>query len=203
MTIIAFDKKTLAADKQCNFGDGKCKTTKIHKVLHHVVGMTGKACDDYRLCRWIEKGMVIEDWPFVEEDEELMEAIVINTKTGEVRRYTTECKGYYEDLSEADFFAIGAGCNYAMMAMHLGYSAEDAVLKTNELCPTCGLGVDVIQLKKGSEMPSKSKEQAETMQAVAHNPEFATKVGIPTLVAKEFEAADKRKAKKKVDKKKK
>lgn len=41
-------------------------------------------------------------------------------------------------------------------------------------------------------MPSKSKKQARTMAAAAHNPEFAAKVGIPQKVAKEFNKADKR-----------
>jgi hypothetical protein len=40
-------------------------------------------------------------------------------------------------------------------------------------------------------MPSKSKAQARLMAAAAHNPSFAKKVGIPTSVAKEFNAADK------------
>ena len=39
-------------------------------------------------------------------------------------------------------------------------------------------------------MPSKSKKQAKTMAAAAHNPKFAKKVGIPTTVAKDFNAAD-------------
>jgi hypothetical protein len=39
-------------------------------------------------------------------------------------------------------------------------------------------------------MPSKSKAQARTMQAAAHNPAFAKKVGIPQSVAKDFTAAD-------------
>lgn len=45
-------------------------------------------------------------------------------------------------------------------------------------------------------MPSKSAKQHRTMQAAAHNPAFAKKVGIPVKVAKEFVAADKRQAKK-------
>lgn len=45
-------------------------------------------------------------------------------------------------------------------------------------------------------MPSKSKKQARTMRAAKHNPAFAKKVGIPQKVAREFVAADKRKAKK-------
>jgi hypothetical protein len=40
-------------------------------------------------------------------------------------------------------------------------------------------------------MPSKSKSQHNLMQAVAHSPAFAKKVGIPTSVGKDFAAADK------------
>jgi len=40
-------------------------------------------------------------------------------------------------------------------------------------------------------MPSKSPAQKRLMQAVAHSPKFAKKVGIPTSVGKEFEKADK------------
>ena len=39
-------------------------------------------------------------------------------------------------------------------------------------------------------MPSKSKAQARLMSAVAHNPEFAHKVGIPQSVGKDFNEAD-------------
>lgn len=39
-------------------------------------------------------------------------------------------------------------------------------------------------------MPSKTEKQKRTMQAAAHNPAFAKKMGIPTKVAKEFNRAD-------------
>jgi len=45
-------------------------------------------------------------------------------------------------------------------------------------------------------MPSKSKAQANLMRAVANNPTFAKKVGIPKSVGKEFSDADKRRPKK-------
>jgi len=41
-------------------------------------------------------------------------------------------------------------------------------------------------------MPSKSPKQKKFMDAVAHNPKFAKKVGVPTSVGKEFVKADKR-----------
>ena len=40
-------------------------------------------------------------------------------------------------------------------------------------------------------MPSKSKAQHNFMNAVAHSPEFAKKVGVPQSVGKEFSNADK------------
>ena len=40
-------------------------------------------------------------------------------------------------------------------------------------------------------MPSSSKKQHNFMAAVAHNPEFAKKVGVPQSVGKDFSAADK------------
>ena len=40
-------------------------------------------------------------------------------------------------------------------------------------------------------MPSKSPSQHRLMEAVAHNPAFAKKVGIPQTVGKDFASADK------------
>lgn len=41
-------------------------------------------------------------------------------------------------------------------------------------------------------MPSKSPSQHRLMEAVAHNPAFAKKTGIPQKVGKEFSKADKK-----------
>lgn len=46
-------------------------------------------------------------------------------------------------------------------------------------------------------MPSVSAKQHRFMEAVAHNPAFAKKAGVPQKVGKEFAAADKAKAGKK------
>lgn len=43
-------------------------------------------------------------------------------------------------------------------------------------------------------MPSKSPAQHRLMEAVAHSPKFAKKVGIPQTVGKDFAAADKAKS---------
>lgn len=41
-------------------------------------------------------------------------------------------------------------------------------------------------------MPSKSKKQARTMRAAAHDPAFAKKMGIPQSVARDYVEADSR-----------
>jgi len=46
-------------------------------------------------------------------------------------------------------------------------------------------------------MPSHSKKQHNFMEAVAHSPKFAKKVGVPQSVGKDFAAADKGKTFKK------
>jgi hypothetical protein len=51
-------------------------------------------------------------------------------------------------------------------------------------------------------MPSKSQAQQDLMRAVAHNPSFAKKAGIPMRVGKEFVAADKKRGPKKLPKRK-
>jgi len=43
-------------------------------------------------------------------------------------------------------------------------------------------------------MPSSSKKQHRFMEAIAHNPSFAKKVGIPQSVGKDFSNADKGKS---------
>ena len=43
-------------------------------------------------------------------------------------------------------------------------------------------------------MPSSSKKQHNFMEAIAHNPGFAKKVGVPQSVGKDFSNADKGKA---------
>jgi hypothetical protein len=49
-------------------------------------------------------------------------------------------------------------------------------------------------------MPSKTPKQARTMRAAAHDKTFAKKLDIPQGVAKDFVAADQKKAGKKASK---
>jgi len=50
-------------------------------------------------------------------------------------------------------------------------------------------------------MPSSSKKQHRFMEAIAHNPEFAKRAGVPTKVGKDFVRADEAEGKAKKGKK--
>ena len=43
-------------------------------------------------------------------------------------------------------WAIGSGRDFAVMAMHLGKTAAEAVLLTAQFCHDCGNGVDTVEL---------------------------------------------------------
>jgi hypothetical protein len=45
--------------------------------------------------------------------------------------------------------------------------------------------------EQGAQMPSSSKKQHNFMEAIAHSPSFAKKVGVPQSVGKDFSTADK------------
>jgi hypothetical protein len=55
--------------------------------------------------------------------------------------------------SRGRFVAIGSGRDFALMAMHLGKSAFEAVRLTCELSIDCGNGIDALELVDGSHKP--------------------------------------------------
>jgi hypothetical protein len=65
------------------------------------------------------------------------------------------------------------------------------VLRWDIARPACAWRVFLCPEKA---MPSKSPAQRKLMAAAAHNPQIAKKAGVPQSVAKEFHAADKRRA---------
>lgn len=55
---------------------------------------------------------------------------------------------------------------------------------------------EIIRRRTGIIMPSKSPAQKRLMAAAAHDKAFASKVGVPQKVAREFNRADQKKASK-------
>lgn len=142
MTVIAWDGKTLAADKRCTIAGYPATSTKIHRVPGGLVGFSGCAVHAAELLHWFRNGRDPEDFP--KRDEETGCGSLLITDTGEILLFTHH-SGFPEQI-EGAFFARGAGRDYALAAMHLGHDARTAVEVACALDTSCGNGIDTLTL---------------------------------------------------------
>ncbi len=143
MTVIAWDGFDIAADKAATYGESQHKVTKIFRMPDgKVVGYTGMESSGSALIAWLKSGANPENFPAIQKTENWSRLIVANWDGCvyyEIEPYPIEV--------EDDFFAWGSGKDFALGAMSAGKTAKDAVLITNGLCTSCGIGVDVFNLR--------------------------------------------------------
>lgn len=142
MTIIAFDGKTLAADKQSTSGGFGSTVTKIYRVPGGIVGFTGNQGHAAALLAWFRNGRDPEKWP-KKAGNDSASAVYI-THDG-VFCYSGE-DGPFAAQIENKCDAWGAGYAYALAAMHLGHDARRAVEVACALDVSCGNGIDTLTL---------------------------------------------------------
>lgn len=146
MTVIAWDGKTLAADKQST-SDGYARiVTKIHRIANGLVGFTGDAIPATALLQWFRCGMLHDQWPKKLGDNEAY-AVFIDL-SGKVHLYCS-AEGPYAEQLEDPIYAAGHGRDFALAAMYLGKSALEAVAVACALDKTCGKGIDTLELEGG------------------------------------------------------
>ena len=139
MSVIAWDGKTIAADRQMISGDKRATCCKLVRLPSGViVGWTGTAECGLVLLDWFNGK---REWPKFQEDKERWTRLVVVDDKG---------VGFYEQepvrIPVLDkFMAWGSGCDFAMGALAMGATAERAVEIANLFCTTCGMGVDVFE----------------------------------------------------------
>jgi hypothetical protein len=141
MTCIAWDGKTLAADKRAVMGGQTYTMTKIARVGDCLVGVAGRGDRIKEFQDWIADGRKRENYP--KRDEQ-------NTFTGIVIRPDRRIERFEDSptpiLVEDGVHAIGTGRDYARCAMHLGKTAAEAVALASCFDENCGNGMDVLTL---------------------------------------------------------
>ena len=143
MTVIAWDGKTLAADKQSTNGGFASTVTKIHRVPGGIVGFTGNGGHAMALFAWFKGGRDPKAWPKKEGDSSA--GVVFISEDG-IYAYSGEDGPNAEKL-ENKFDAWGVGYAYALAAMHLGHNARIAVQVACDLDINCGKGIDTLELE--------------------------------------------------------
>ena len=92
---------------------------------------------------WARGGFKRATFPDMQRDEENSIAMLVIRQKGVIWVYeNTPFAIEHED----EQFAIGSGRDYALAAMRLGKSAEEAVLLAAEFDPGTGNGVDTLTL---------------------------------------------------------
>lgn len=142
MTVIAWDGKTLAADKCATSGGGIARTvTKIERHGGALLAITGNWDVGTEMREWWKAGAVPKDFP-AKAREDQATLIVI---TGQ--RIDTYACGPYSMRIEQDRCAFGSGRDFAEAAMYCGKTAVEAVLIACQFQTDCGRGVDVLAME--------------------------------------------------------
>lgn len=142
MTVIAWDGRTLAADKMsCSVGFGYV-VTKLHR-LHDgsLAAFAGDGDHAMALLAWLNSKRDITEYPPAQKDNDTSAFVV--TPDGRCWSYG---KTPFPQQIEDRFYAMGHGRDFALAAMHLGKSAREAVEVACALDVFCGNGVDVMEL---------------------------------------------------------
>ncbi len=142
MTVIAWDGKTLAADKRACGASFMYSVTKIFRTEDRIVGFSGQGDLLGFVRNWFLTGRDPEKYPTAPDADKMFTLAI--TRDGVIEKYETSP---YPIIVEASFFALGSGQDYAMAAMHLGCDARRAVEVACALDETCGNGIDTLTLE--------------------------------------------------------
>lgn len=140
MTVIAWDGKTLAADRQATNCGMRFETTKIFRLADgSVCAATGAHAAATIMRQWYEDGADLSKYPECQKTTDDWARLVVARPDGAV--------WWYEGLPaalrcESVPAAFGSGRDFAMGAMLAGADARRAVEITNLVSVDCGLGVD-------------------------------------------------------------
>lgn len=140
MSIIAWDRKSIAADRQATCADMRFTTKKMLRIGEMVVAWTGVVCHGLQLVDWWRNGAIKEEWPACQADESTWARLIVVEASG--RLFFYEQEPVKQEVLD-DFIAFGSGRDFAMGAMAHGASAKEAVEIASRFNIECGLGVDV------------------------------------------------------------
>lgn len=146
MTCIAWDGRTLAADKRATSAGGIGRA--VTKIAQHggcLLAMTGDWDTAAEMREWFIAGAVPGDFPPKAREDV---ATLIVFRAGVIDAYGV---GPYPMRIEAEKAAFGSGRDFAEAAMHLGCNARKAVEVACNFQTDCGNGIDTLELPNATE----------------------------------------------------
>lgn len=151
MSVIVWDGKYLAADKQATNGSLARTTTKIGKrVLNNkdnsfLWGVTGDADLGAARVEWIaqtRKGSDAGQYPAADREGDIGCAVMVIDQHGIWMWKNVPFPTKLED----EYVAIGSGRDFALGAIHRNADAAQAVITASVFDVYCGGGVDLLSM---------------------------------------------------------
>ncbi len=153
MSVVAWDGKALAVDRQYSVGDTRYEGIKSKRLsTGTVLAWTGSAASGAALMAWYEAGAKAETFPACQKDKDrwgrLIAVTPLHPDSVEICEYESEPVPI---LHCAPFLAWGVGREVALGVMAMGGSAVIAVEIASKYVSGCGFGVDSYQVLERSE----------------------------------------------------
>jgi len=144
LTVIAWDGKTLAADRQATSNGLIRAVTKIwRRGDGAIAGAAGGLAQSLIVREWWQAGEDLSAYPDTQRDEDWAGLFVAHPILG--------CWHYEQRAAripvEDRIFAMGNGGDLALGAMAAGACAEQAVAVAIQWSADCGAGIDLLSLQ--------------------------------------------------------
>jgi len=139
MSVIAWDGKTVAADKQATCAGLNLTATKLRRLPHAVIAWAGEQDSGEAMAQWFVNGADPAKWPTCQADKDLWCRLIVFHDNGTVE--TCERQPVFFPM-EDKIMAWGSGRDYALGAMARGATAREAVEIACRFDTGCGMGID-------------------------------------------------------------
>ena len=144
MTTIAWDGRTLAADRRCTVAGFTFDVSKMRRTADgRLLGLAGDFRSGQRWLDWLEKPDGARG-PMPASDKEAPMVLEVR-RNGRCYRM---CGGSFVEVCGPEFHAIGSGRDFAIAGMALGLTAIDAVKLAHRFDCYTGIDVDTLELER-------------------------------------------------------
>lgn len=141
MTTIAWDGRTLAADRQLTTSGVRYETTKAHRLRDgSLFASCGSLENNVAVRTWLNDG---GDKPIIDKDDDYDGVLIKPDGTAWILS-----KKLYFIAIESPCYATGSGRDFALIAMRMGKTAREAVELAAELCIFTGMGVTELVVER-------------------------------------------------------
>lgn len=149
MSVVVWDGNQLAADKRCNSEGVGFVTSKAFGFGGYLAAYVGDSAFGEQILAWFRDGHDPDAFPESQRSKDDWAELLIVWPSGEMWSYE---KTPYPIKFPPQKYAMGSGRDFALAAMHLGKTAQEAVEVACIFDSGCGNGVDVFTHQQATEV---------------------------------------------------